>query len=292
MSRQVDPAFARKVVAYPSPAPPGTVIVDPGRHFLYLVQGGGQAIRYGVGVGGKDLGGRVRLPFTPNRNGRTGSTCNGATAAPPLTGAGTTPDPYAGVTIPSGATCSTLSTLVSPWSSKYLCDGTNTGGLCFSKNNTVTTLSPGTYCGGISISKGNDTVSPLPNYILNPGIYVLATTASGIANGNAGLTESGGTNIMAGTGVTLVFTSNTPTVSTSYPTASNPMMDIPGSMTLNLTAPTTGSTAGFVIMGDRSMPLGTVGQNSCRPRTGTQFVIKQRGDGHSQRHCLSSETAR
>ena len=44
VSRQVDPAFARKVVAYPSPAPPGTVIVDPGRHFLYLVQGGGQAI--------------------------------------------------------------------------------------------------------------------------------------------------------------------------------------------------------------------------------------------------------
>ena len=38
VSRQVDPAFARKVVAYPSPAPPGTVIVDPGRHFLYLVQ--------------------------------------------------------------------------------------------------------------------------------------------------------------------------------------------------------------------------------------------------------------
>ena len=48
VSRQVDPAFARKVVAYPSPAPPGTVIVDPGRHFLYLVQGGGQAIRYWV----------------------------------------------------------------------------------------------------------------------------------------------------------------------------------------------------------------------------------------------------
>src|ERR1700719_1962840 len=55
VSRQVDPAFARKVVAYPSPAPPGTVIVDPGRH-LYLVQGGGQAIRYGVGVGGEGFG--------------------------------------------------------------------------------------------------------------------------------------------------------------------------------------------------------------------------------------------
>ena len=111
----------------------------------------------------------------------------------------------------------------------------------------------------------------MPNYILNPGIYVLATTTNGIANGNAGLTESGGTNIMAGTGVTLVFTSNTPAVSTSYPTASNPMMDIPGSMTFNLTAPTTGPTAGFVIMGDRSMPLGTVGQNGTA--TGSQIVI-------------------
>jgi len=46
-----DPAFARKVVTYPSPEPAGTIIVDPGNHYLYLVQGGGQAIRYGVGVG-------------------------------------------------------------------------------------------------------------------------------------------------------------------------------------------------------------------------------------------------
>jgi len=38
-------------VTYPSPERPGTIIVDPGSHFLYLVQGGGQAIRYGVGVG-------------------------------------------------------------------------------------------------------------------------------------------------------------------------------------------------------------------------------------------------
>src|ERR1700733_2112726 len=49
--RGPDPAFARTVVAYPSRERPGTIIVDPGSHFLYLVQGGGQAIRYGVGVG-------------------------------------------------------------------------------------------------------------------------------------------------------------------------------------------------------------------------------------------------
>jgi lipoprotein-anchoring transpeptidase ErfK/SrfK len=56
VSREADPAFARKVVTYPSPERPGTIIVDPGNHFLYLVQGGGQAIRYGVGVGGEGFG--------------------------------------------------------------------------------------------------------------------------------------------------------------------------------------------------------------------------------------------
>src|SRR5271166_6196220 len=49
--READPAFARKEVTYPTPEPPGTVIVDPGNHFLYLVQGCGKALRYGVGVG-------------------------------------------------------------------------------------------------------------------------------------------------------------------------------------------------------------------------------------------------
>jgi lipoprotein-anchoring transpeptidase ErfK/SrfK len=56
VAQQADPAFARKVVAYPSPEPPGTIVVDPGSHFLYLVQPGGQAIRYGVGVGGEGFG--------------------------------------------------------------------------------------------------------------------------------------------------------------------------------------------------------------------------------------------
>jgi lipoprotein-anchoring transpeptidase ErfK/SrfK len=43
--RQADPAFARKVVTYSSPVP-GTIVIDPANHFLYLVQSGGQAIRY------------------------------------------------------------------------------------------------------------------------------------------------------------------------------------------------------------------------------------------------------
>jgi lipoprotein-anchoring transpeptidase ErfK/SrfK len=54
--RRTNSAFARRSVTYPSPEPPGTIIVDPGSHFLYLVQGGGQAIRYGVGVGSEGFG--------------------------------------------------------------------------------------------------------------------------------------------------------------------------------------------------------------------------------------------
>jgi lipoprotein-anchoring transpeptidase ErfK/SrfK len=56
MPREADPAFARRVVAYPSPDRPGTIVVDPGSHFLYLVQGNSQAIRYGVGVGSEGFG--------------------------------------------------------------------------------------------------------------------------------------------------------------------------------------------------------------------------------------------
>ena len=55
-SRSADPAFARTVVSQQFREPPGTVIVDPGNHFLYLVQNNGQAIRYGVGVGGEGFG--------------------------------------------------------------------------------------------------------------------------------------------------------------------------------------------------------------------------------------------
>ena len=54
--RQADPAFARKVVTYASRERPGTIVVDPGSHFLYLVQRNGQAIRYGVGVGSEGFG--------------------------------------------------------------------------------------------------------------------------------------------------------------------------------------------------------------------------------------------
>ena len=47
----VDPKFDRHLVRYTSSDPAGTIIVDTGARFLYLVQGDGTALRYGIGVG-------------------------------------------------------------------------------------------------------------------------------------------------------------------------------------------------------------------------------------------------
>jgi len=43
--------FKRQVVAYTGNEAPGTIIIDTQNTFLYLVQSGGRAIRYGIGVG-------------------------------------------------------------------------------------------------------------------------------------------------------------------------------------------------------------------------------------------------
>ena len=48
---RIDPKFYRREVAYPTREGVGTIVVDPGQRFAYLVQEGGRAIRYGVGVG-------------------------------------------------------------------------------------------------------------------------------------------------------------------------------------------------------------------------------------------------
>jgi lipoprotein-anchoring transpeptidase ErfK/SrfK len=41
----------RQIVNYPSREAPGTVIIDTPNIYLYYVLGGGQAVRYGIGVG-------------------------------------------------------------------------------------------------------------------------------------------------------------------------------------------------------------------------------------------------
>ncbi len=48
---KIDPVYYRQMVADPTGELPGTVVVDTGNHFLYVVQAYGQAMRYGVGLG-------------------------------------------------------------------------------------------------------------------------------------------------------------------------------------------------------------------------------------------------
>jgi len=52
----IDAAFIRTTVSYPTSEAPGTIVIDPQAHYLYLVQEGGTAIRYGVGVGRQGFG--------------------------------------------------------------------------------------------------------------------------------------------------------------------------------------------------------------------------------------------
>ena len=43
--------FHRQLVRDPTGEPPGTIVIDPSAKYLYLVQSGGKARRYGIGVG-------------------------------------------------------------------------------------------------------------------------------------------------------------------------------------------------------------------------------------------------
>ena len=97
---------------------------------------------------------------------------------------------------------------------------------------TTVTLNPGVYCNGLKLDAG-------ANVTLNPGTYYIDRGSLAV-NGGATL---------SGTGVTIVFTSST---GSSYASAT-----INGGATLNLTAPTSGPTAGIVIYGDRNMPTNT-----------------------------------
>jgi lipoprotein-anchoring transpeptidase ErfK/SrfK len=56
MQRRLDPKFLPQQVEYAGSAKPGTIVIDSGQKFLYLVQAGGKARRYGVGVGKEGFG--------------------------------------------------------------------------------------------------------------------------------------------------------------------------------------------------------------------------------------------
>ncbi|ASP33944.1 MULTISPECIES: L,D-transpeptidase [Stappiaceae] len=48
---KLDPAYVPQSVFYSMTYAPGTIVVDPRNHFLYLMERWGRARRYGVGVG-------------------------------------------------------------------------------------------------------------------------------------------------------------------------------------------------------------------------------------------------
>ncbi|WP_284422608.1 MULTISPECIES: L,D-transpeptidase [unclassified Bradyrhizobium] len=49
--RPIDPKYEKQIVDYDGKERPGTIVIDTPNKFLYLVQGEGRALRYGIGVG-------------------------------------------------------------------------------------------------------------------------------------------------------------------------------------------------------------------------------------------------
>jgi lipoprotein-anchoring transpeptidase ErfK/SrfK len=50
-AKELPPHLRRQLVDYPTREPAGTIIIDTPNTYLYLVLGGGKALRYGIGVG-------------------------------------------------------------------------------------------------------------------------------------------------------------------------------------------------------------------------------------------------
>ncbi len=96
------------------------------------------------------------------------------------------------------------------------------------------TISPGVYCNGLTLNAN-------ANVTMSPGVYIISG-GSLFVNGGATLT---------GMGVTLVFTSDTPSTANSFANAT-----IAGGANVNLTAPSSGPMQGIVMYGDRRMTAG------------------------------------
>jgi hypothetical protein len=125
---------------------------------------------------------------------------------------------------------------------------------CMTYTNKSQTLSPGVYC-GISIGNG-------ANVMMSAGVYVIA------GNSNGGFSVAGGSQVN-GTGVTIVLTGS----GSDYATA-----NITNGAIVNLSAPTTGATAGLVFFADPSSPStpgSTFGGGSQMTLTGALYFPSQ-----------------
>ncbi len=62
---KIEPQFWRREVPDPTGERPGTIVVDTGARYLYLVREGGRAMRYGIGIGrdGFSWAGEATIPF-------------------------------------------------------------------------------------------------------------------------------------------------------------------------------------------------------------------------------------
>src|ERR1700680_2581774 len=50
-SVELDPEYRKQMVFYRTTEAPGTIIISTAERHLYLIQGNGRALRYGIGVG-------------------------------------------------------------------------------------------------------------------------------------------------------------------------------------------------------------------------------------------------
>jgi Flp pilus assembly protein TadG len=144
-----------------------------------------------------------------------GGTINASTGT--ITGAGALSDPYSSIQMPT---------------TPAGCTQTN-----FQVSSGTQTISPGVYCGGIKLVSG-------VTLNMNPGVYFMVDTGSG--GGSAGnFIAAAQSTINATAGVTIVMTSSAG--STNYGTVT-----INAGAVTNMSAPTTGSTAGILFFGDRN----------------------------------------
>jgi hypothetical protein len=125
----------------------------------------------------------------------------------------------------------TTTTSASPMADPYANVAVPAPGACAATNSWggggTYTISPGTYCNGMTISNG-------AKVTMNPGVYI-------VDRGTFSL--SGSTVTTATSGVTIVLTSSS---GSNYATAS-----VSNGATLNITAPTTGTTKGLAFFQDR-----------------------------------------
>jgi lipoprotein-anchoring transpeptidase ErfK/SrfK len=69
---QLDPKWQKTVVFFRSNEQPGTIVVHTNERYLYVVQPGGRALRYGIGVGRDGFQWQGLVKITQKKNGRTG----------------------------------------------------------------------------------------------------------------------------------------------------------------------------------------------------------------------------